>query len=151
MAAAAPTTAAPTATAAAPTTAAPTTAAPAATAGTVVKNKHAEIYSLPRSNIQGQVQADLDLDLDLDSGASLGGAHFKRSFTLQTATPPFTSFKRRSNDPNKRSDQPSLSHVRGSCWIVPFLTNYTRRTAPDPPVRPGPRAPLAANPLHQQR
>ena len=33
-------------------------------------NKHAETYSLPRSNIQGQVQADLDLD----SGASLGGA-----------------------------------------------------------------------------
>jgi hypothetical protein len=45
----------------------------------------------------------------------------------------------------------TLSRVRGSCWIVPFLTNYTRRTAPDPPVRPGPRAPLAANPLHQQR
>ena len=29
----------------------------------------------------------------------------------------------------------TLSRVRGSCWIVPFLTNYTRRTAPDPPLR----------------
>ena len=33
--------------------------------------------------------------------------HSKRSFTLQTTTPSFMSFKRRSNDPNKRLDQPS--------------------------------------------
>ena len=96
MAAAAPTTAAPAAAAAAPTAAAPTTAAPTTTAGTVVKNKHAEIYSLPRSNIQGQVQADLDLDLD--SGASLGGGAFQTIVYSPNGHPTVyvvqTSFKR---------------------------------------------------------
>jgi hypothetical protein len=52
-------------------------------------------------------------DLLWGSIPDLFWGRFKRSFTLQTTTPSFMSFKRRSNDPNERLDQPSHANT---CW-----------------------------------